>query len=156
MSAWSDFAENALIDWFFRQQAFSVAGAACGPGSGPFVLFVGVFLENPTDALAGVEPTGSNYARVPIVSGLTTWDNTQHDGTTALSSGTSGSTRNNDSIFFAAAGASDWGELVGAGLFDSLEDGNLVAWTVLTTPKFAYAYDEVMFPAHTLEFRLDT
>jgi hypothetical protein len=100
MAAWSDFAENKLIDWFFRAQAIGITGASAAAGTGPTALYVGLFTANPSDTGGGTEVTGNAYARVTVTSALTAWDNTQAASSSAVSSGTGGTTRNQAVITF--------------------------------------------------------
>lgn len=90
MAAWSDFAENKIIDAVFRGQALGA----------PATLYVGLFTAAPSDAGGGVEVTGGSYARVAVVSNLANWAGTQAAASTVASSGTSGTTSNNAKITF--------------------------------------------------------
>lgn len=83
MAAWSDFAENKIIDAVFRGQALGA----------PATLYVGLFTAAPSDA-------GGSYARVAVVSNLANWAGTQAAASTVASSGTSGTTSNNAKITF--------------------------------------------------------
>lgn len=155
MSAWSDFAENKLIDWFFRAQALGIAGASAGAGSGPTTLYIGLFTANPSDVGGGTEVTGNAYARVGVASGLSAWDNTQQASSSAVSSGTTGTTRNQAVITFPTPTPSGWGTVTGVGIFDAASGGNLLMWSALTASKVINALDAVTFPPNSLVFQID-
>ena len=40
MAAFTDFAENKLIDWLFRGQALGIGDASAAAGSGPTKLYI--------------------------------------------------------------------------------------------------------------------
>jgi len=155
MSAWSDFAENKLIDWFFRAQALGITGASAGAGSGPTALYIGLFTTNPSDTGGGTEVTGNAYARVSVTSGLAAWDNTQQASSSAVSSGTTGTTRNQAVITFPTPTPAGWGTVTGVGIFDAASGGNLLMWSALTASKVINALDAVTFPANSLTFQID-
>jgi hypothetical protein len=151
----SDFLENNLIDWFFRAQAIGVTGASAAAGTGPANLYIGLFTANPTDAAGGTEVTGNAYARVGVASSLANWAGTQGAGTTAASSGTSGTTSNNGAVAFPTPTPSGWGTVTGVGIFDASTGGNLLIWAALTASKTINAGDSVSFPAGSLSFQID-
>lgn len=155
MSAWSDFAENKLIDWFFRGQALGVTGASAAAGTGPTTLYVGLLTAAPSDTGGGTEVSGNAYARVAVASNTTNWDNTQNLNTTAVSSGTTGTTRNSIVITFPTPTPSGWGLVTHAAVFDASSGGNLLFWSALGTSKTINANDTVTFPVNSLTFQID-
>src|SRR5690606_21366039 len=98
MAAFSNYLENKIVDWLFRGQAYTP----------PSTIYVGLLTAAPDDTDGGTEVTGGSYARVAVTSSLTNWAGTQGAGTTAASSGTSGTTSNNSAITFPTPTAS-WG-----------------------------------------------
>lgn len=134
MAAMSDTLENKLIDFIFRAQALGITGATAAAGTGPATLYVALYTANPTDSTAGTEVSGGSYARVAVTSSLANWAGTQGAGTTAVSSGTSGTTSNNAAITFPAPTA-NWGVITGVGLLDASTAGNLLFFGALTTNK---------------------
>lgn len=158
MAAWSNFAENKLIDWFFRAQAIGITGATAAAGTGPANLYIG--LHNGTalgatpDAGTFTEVSGANYGRATVVSSLANWAGTQGAGTTVASSGTGGTTSNNNAITFATPSAT-WGTVTGVGVFDAVTGGNLLFYSDLTASKTINASDSVSFPAGSLTFQID-
>jgi len=98
----SDYLANKLLDFAFRNQAFSV----------PTTLYVCLMTAHATDADTGStisEPSGNNYAR----EGVTAWD--------AASGGSADNT--NDIQFATPSGA--WGTITAIGLCDHPSTGNL-------------------------------
>lgn len=155
MSAFADFAENKIIDWFFRAQALGITGASAGAGSGPATLYVGLLTVTPSDSAAGTEVTGGAYARVAVTSSLANWAGTQSAGSTTASSGSSGTTSNNNAITFPAPTA-NWGTIVAFALYDAASGGNLLIWGPLTTAKTVNNGDAApSFAAGSLTFQVD-
>lgn len=154
MAAWSDIAENKLIDWFFRGQAIGLAGATAAAGTGPATLYVGLMTGAPGDTGPGAEISGNNYARVPITSSMANWAGTQSPGSTTASSGTGGTTSNNNVVTFNTPSA-NWGLVPYSGIFDSLSGGALLIYGTLTIPKTINNGDLITFPAGTLAFQVD-
>lgn len=155
MSAMSDFLENKLIDWYFRAQALGVTGASAAAGSGPTTLYIGLFTATPSDTGGGTEVSGGSYARVAVTSSLANWAGTQGAGTTVVSSGTSGTTSNNNAITFPAPTA-NWGTVTSFGIFDASSGGNPQFWGALTTSKTVNNGDAApSFAAGALSIQLD-
>lgn len=156
MSAWSDFAENKLIDFFFRAQALGITGASAAAGTGPTALYVALFTTNESDATTGaVEVTGGSYARQSVTSSLANWAGTQGAGTTVASSGTTGTTSNNGVITFPAPTA-NWGIVTGYAVFDALTVGNMLFYAPLTVSKTINNGDAApSFAAGALTFQID-
>jgi hypothetical protein len=144
MTAWSDYVENNLIDWFFRGQTFTP----------PATVYVGLLTAAPTDAGGGTEVTGGSYARVAISSSLANWAGTQSAGSTTASSGTGGTTSNNGTISFPTPTAS-WGTVTSFGVYDAATGGNLLFYANLTTSKTINSGDTVSFAAGALTFQVD-
>lgn len=134
MSAQTDNFENKYIDWLFRAQALGLAGATAGAGSGPAKLYISLKLASDSDAMQGTEVSGGGYARVEVVSSLANWAGTQGAGSTVASSGSSGTTSNNNAITFPTPSAA-WGQVVGFGIHDSLTGGIELFYAPLAAPK---------------------
>lgn len=134
MSAQSDNFENKYIDWLFRAQALGLAGSTAGAGSGPATLYISLKLAPDSDATQGAEVSGGGYARVAVTSSLANWAGTQGAGSTAVSSGTSGTTSNNNAITFPTPTGA-WGQAVGFGVHDSLTGGTELYYGALAAPK---------------------
>lgn len=155
MAAMSDYLENKLIDFLFRAQALGITGATAAAGTGPSALYVGLYTANPTDTAGGTEVSGGSYARVLVTSALGAWDNTQAASSTAVSSGTGGTTRNQSAITFPAPTA-NWGTVTGMALFDAASGGNMLIWSALNVSKTVNNGDAApSFAANALTFQID-
>lgn len=130
MSGKSDFLENKFIDWLLRNQAFTP----------PANVWIALLTAAPSDAGGGTEVSGGSYARVQIASSLANWAGTQGAGTTAVSSGTSGTTSNNNAIVFPSPTA-NWGVITHFGIYDASSAGNLLYWAPLNQAKTVNAAD---------------
>lgn len=155
MTAMSDTLENKLIDWLLRAQAIGITGATAAAGTGPATVYVGLFTATPSDTGGGTEVSGNAYARVAVTSSLANWAGTQAAASTTASTGTSGTTSNNNTISFPTPTPSGWGTVTSVGLFDASSGGNLLLWGALTTSKTINPGDTVTFPAGTLQFQID-
>lgn len=155
MAALTDAFENKIIDFLFRGQALGLANSSAGAGSGPTNIYVGLFTTAPTDSTAGTEVSGGSYARVTVAASLANWAGTQSAGSTTASTGTGGTTSNNNAVTFPAPTA-NWGTIVAAGLFDSTSGGTLLAYGALTTNKTVNNGDAApSFAAGALTFQID-
>jgi len=158
MSAESDNFENKHIDWLFRGQALGLNGASAGAGSGPTNLYISLKLAADSDSAQGAEVSGAGYARVQVASSLANWAGTQGAGTTTASSGTSGTTSNNNVLQFPGGSAlsAAWGQVVGFGIHDSLTGGVELFYAPLGTPKTINQGDPApSFAAGALTVQID-
>lgn len=155
MAAFSDTAENKILDWFFRAQAIGITGASAAAGTGPANLYIGLLTATPTDNTAGTEVTGNAYARVTVASSLANWAGTQGAATTVASSGTSGTTSNNNVLTYPTPTPAGWGTVVAVAIYDAVTGGNLLIYSALTASKVINVGDTVTFPAASLTFQLD-
>lgn len=119
----SNYMENAWIDMLFRTATYAK----------PSTIYIALFTTTPTPAGGGVEVSGGSYARAALNPLNTNWLATQ-GGTTGVSSGTSGQTKNAVAITFPAPTA-DWGTIVAFGIFDAITAGNLVIFGSFATSK---------------------
>lgn len=124
MAAMSDYLENKLIDQIFRAQTYTF----------PATLYVGLLTSAPSDTGGGTEVTGGSYARVGVTGSLANWAGTQGAGTTVASSGTTGTTSNNNAITFPTPTA-NWGVISHVGVYDQTSGGNLLFWAPLAVAK---------------------
>lgn len=155
MAAFTDFAENKMLDWFFRAQAIGITGASAGAGTGPTTLYVGLLTAAPSDSTGGTEVTGGSYARVGVTSSLANWAGTQSSGSTVASSGNTGTTSNNSVITFSPNPTAGWGLVTHFGVWDASTGGNLLIYGSLGTQKTINTGDTVTFPAGSLTFQID-
>ena len=124
MSAMSNYLENKIIDWLLRNQAFTP----------PDPVYIALLTAAPSDTGGGTEVTGGSYARVAVASSLTNWAGTQAAGSTSTSSGTDGTTSNNNDIVFPTPTA-NWGLITHFGLYDSSSGGQLLFWAPVNQQK---------------------
>ena len=145
MAAMSNYLENKLIDAIFRGQAFTM----------PATIHVALFTGAPTDSAGGTEVTGGAYARVAVTSSLANWAGTQAAGSTVASSGTEGTTSNNNAVTFPAPTA-NWGTITHFALMDAASGGNMLVHGALLQSKTVNNGDAApQFAAGALSFQID-
>lgn len=145
MAALTNFAENKLIDALLRAQAIGT----------PATWHVGLFTAAPSDTGGGTEVSGGSYARVAVTASLANFAGTQSAGSTTASSGTGGTSSNNNAITFPAPTA-NWGVVTHFGLFDASSAGNLWIYAALTASKTINNGDAApSFAAAALTFQID-
>lgn len=145
MAALTNFAENKLIDALLRAQAIGT----------PATWHVGLFTAAPSDTGGGTEVSGGSYARVAVTASLANFAGTQSAGSTTASSGTGGTSSNNNAITFPAPTA-NWGVVTHFGLFDASSAGNLWIYAALTVSKTINNGDAApSFAAAALTFQID-
>lgn len=156
MAAYTDTFENKLVDFLFRAQALGLATSTAAAGTGPANWYVGLLTAVPTDSTAGTEvPSTNAYARVAIVSSLANWAGTQGAGTTVVSSGSSGTTSNNNVIQFPTPTGAGWGTVTSLGLYDAATGGALHAFSLLGSNQTINVGNNVNFPAASLTVQVD-
>lgn len=156
MAAYTDFAENKLIDFLFRNQALGIP-AANATLAGITNLYIGLLTAAPSDSSGGTEvsTTGTGYARVAVANSLANWAGTQAAGSTTSSSGTSGTTSNNNAVNFGAPTA-NWGSVTHFAIYDAATGGNMLIHGALTTAKTVNNGDAApSFAAGSLTVTLD-
>ena len=120
----SNFFVNKLLDQTLRGQAAYT----------PATVYIALATSTGSSAACGTEVTYTGYARVAVTSSLANWAGTQGAGTTAVSSGSSGTTSSNIVITF---GAPTSGPTIVTSVcaMDAASGGNLIFQTNLTTSK---------------------
>jgi hypothetical protein len=114
MAEISNYLENALINATLRATAYT----------SPSVVYVGLFLSDPTDAGSGTEVSGGSYARRSVT----------------FAAPSNGASASNADVTFAQATA-NWGTITHVGLFDALTSGNLLYHTALDASKLIETND---------------
>jgi hypothetical protein len=140
----SDYLENKVIDHVFRGTAYTA----------PTTIYVALYTSSCSDTGGGTEVSGGSYARASLTATTTNWAGTQSAGSTAVSSGTSGTTSNNVAIPFATPSVG-WGTVTHIGMTDALSGGNLLVCTALTVSKTINLGDTVTFPIASLTVQID-
>lgn len=108
MTAMSDHVENQFLDHFLSTT----------PSTAPTNVYVGLLINDPTDANTGTEITGGSYVRKLV--------------SFAAASGGSASTNADVSFDQATTG---WGVVSHFGIFDALTTGNLLFHGALVASK---------------------
>ena len=109
--------------------------------------------ETNSAALIAAECTGlSGYARATVAAGLSTWNATQ-GGTGSVSSGSTGTVTNANTLSYAPTAT--WGPVGAVVAYDAITTGNALIYSVLTLPKTINSGDTVTFPAAALSFQQD-
>ncbi len=134
MAALSDYFEDKINQWVFRNTALAARGTAD--------LTVRLYTVAPTDAGGGTAVTGGSYAdqTVPATSG----------GWTVP--GTPGAVTNAADINYPVATA-NWGTVVAVGILDSA--GNLLYYGNLAASKTVNSGDSFKFAAGQLSITTD-
>lgn len=148
MSGFSDYLRNKVIDWLQRGQTFVP----------PSTIYIALYTSAPSAAAAGTEisTSGTGYGRSSITSSLLNWAGTQAALSTAVSSGTNGTTSNNSAISFGTATTS-WGTISHWEAYDASTGGNrlffgtIVDGTGAASPRSVAAGDPVSFPASAVQ-----
>ncbi len=140
-----DYAENKLVDALLRGQTIGT----------PATWYVGLTTDACTDTGNGTEPAGNAYARVAVTASLANWAGTQSAGSTVASSGTGGTTSNNNAITWSASTAA-WGIVTSVGWMDASTSGNRWICIDLTSSlNVSGSGFTVSFAAGQLSFQID-
>jgi len=143
--ALTNFAENKVVDALLRGQSLGA----------PATMHIGLATDTCTDAGAGTEPVGNAYARVAVASSLANWAGTQAAASTTASTGTGGTTSNNNAITWTASTGA-WGNLQSVRWYDAASGGNSWICINLTTPlNVSGSGFTVSFTAGQLQFQID-
>lgn len=144
-AAMSDYLENKLTDALLRGQSFTM----------PATVYVTLATAAGSDTGCGTEVSGGSFARVAVSSSLANWAGTQSAGSTAASSGTSGTTSNNAAVTFAVPTA-NWGTVVEFCVMDASTSGNTLFRSALIANKTINNGDAApSFAIGALTFQID-
>lgn len=148
MSAFTNYAENELIDHLFRGRSFSA----------PTNLFVALHTGDPgeTGAASEVSTGGStNYARKQYNAGYANWEGTGGETTDVDSAGTGGATQNSNQITFNTPGGDPWGLVSHFSVWDTVSGGNCLFYGQLSASKTINGTDPApYFAIGDLDFTL--
>lgn len=143
--AFSDYAENTLVDRILRGQSTPAM---------PTTLYIGLSTAACGDGSFGTEvsTSGTNYSRASVAASLTNFSGTQSAGSTTASSGSGaggGVSSNNNAINFPTPSAT-WGTVTHWFIADAASAGNLWFCAALTQQKTINSGDTVSFAAGAL------
>ena len=127
MAALSNYLENALINATLRNTTYT----------SPAVVYVGLFITDPTDAGSGTEVSGGSYARQTATFGAPS------DGASTTSA---------DSTFPTCT--ADWGTVAFFGIYDASTSGNLLYYGALNNSKTIETGDILKIEAGNLTVTL--
>ena len=128
MSSFSDYLEDAVLDYVFRN-----TGAPTSTN-----VYMALFSAVPDDTGGGTElVVGNGYAREAITFGAAS----------------GGAMSNTIAVPFTASGAA-WLDTVAIGIFDASTGGNMLAWDVITTATIGDG-DTLNFPIGDIDLTLD-
>lgn len=127
MADFSDYLENAILNTFFRNQAFTPAAGA----------YLALYTAAPTDAGGGTEVSGNGYARKAVTFGAAS----------------GGAISNTAAVSFTAAGG-NFGTISHVGIFNAATGGNLLAWKAIT-PILITDGDTITFPIGDIDVTQD-
>jgi hypothetical protein len=121
MSSLTNYAENYLVDWYYRGQTRTQITTR------RFRLYT----ANPGETGGGTEVSGGSYAAVSVTCNASNFAAT-NGGTGSTSSGTGGLTSNLGAITYPAPTA-NWGTITGMATDDG--GSNMLEYGTLTTPR---------------------
>jgi len=154
MSAFSNEFENKLGDALLRGQNL-VIGASQMSWDTPPTFYIGALTATGADGGGEAECTYTNYARVPVVAGLTAFTGT-HGTTTGNSSGTGGTFTNAAAILFPEVNVGQGGfSLIGVGIYDAPSGGNRIAYGALSAVVIMQELQAPRFPVAALSIQID-
>jgi len=143
----TDYAENKIVDWLLRGQTFTP----------PATSYIALFTDTCTDAGPGTEvsTTSTGYSRQAVTASLANWAGTQSAGSTVASSGTSGTTSNNNPVAWSVSTA-PWGTVQSVGLMDASTSGNrLICINLVSSISVSAAGFTISFASGQLSVQLD-
>lgn len=141
----SDYLENKQVDWLIRGQAYTP----------PANHHLALGTNTCSDAGAPTEPVGNAYSRVAVAASLANWAGTQSTGSTTASTGTGGTTSNNNAITWSASTGA-WGNLQSVWFMDASTSGNALYCINLTASlNVSGSGFTVAFPAAALSVQVD-
>jgi len=130
MSSFSDYLENAVLDYVFRNTGT--------PTSATVYLSLHT-TTGPTDAGSANEITGvGNYARQAITFGAAA----------------AGAISNTGAVSFGPVTGANFGDIIAVGIWDALSAGNMLAWDGITTATVNIG-DTLNFAIGAIDITLD-
>jgi len=126
MSSFSDYLENAVLDYVFRNTGTPTSST----------VHLALYTVTPSDTGGGTEVSGNGYARQTV----------------AFDAASGGAITNTAAESFTASGGA-FGTVVAVGIFDAATSGNLLAWDGITSATVADG-DTLTFPIGDIDISL--
>ena len=126
MSSFSDYLENAVLDYVFRNTGTPTSAT----------VHLALYTVTPSDTGGGTEVSGNGYARQTV----------------AFDAASGGAITNTAAESFTASGGA-FGTVVAVGIFDAATSGNLLAWDGITSATVADG-DTLTFPIGDIDISL--
>lgn len=104
----------------------------------PTVVYLALYLDNPTDDNLGTEINGNGYARKPITFGV------PNQGIIS-----------NDMPISMPISTGEWGEITHIGILDNITGGNLLYYGALSVPQIVQANNQLYIDTNQLKITLD-
>ncbi len=123
----TDYGEKKALEYIFKTMCTK--------------YYVGAFTVAPSDTSSGTEVDAEDYARQEITFGNVTEGNPSYIS-------------NNVVVEFPVA-ESDWGTVVALAIFDAPEEGNMIAFSEVETPRHIEEGIALRIPAGGLTFKCD-
>jgi len=142
--ALSTYTINKILDWYMRGQTFTL----------PANFYVAFCSTTSSASAMGTELTGNAYARACVARSLTNFSGTQGQGTTTVSSGSTGIVYNNIQIDFTAPSAA-WLDVLSVCIMDAPTGGNMLEYFNLgVSKKVQNAGDPVNVPINNWQTQI--
>lgn len=129
MTAFSNYAENLVLNWVFTN----------GAATRPTAWHVALHTANPTEVGNVGELSGNGYAR--------------QAATFAAASG--GATENSGALTFGPNTGTNWGSVTHISIWDASTAGNCIAYGALSSPVTINVGDSLVISAGNLDLTLD-
>lgn len=139
----SDYAANNLLDYFFRNQAFT------SPAGSTFIRLSSTILDDQDVAVTDfTEVTGTGYGGVEV--------NPDGGAAPAWSAVSGGALSNADEVDFGTVGAGGWDEIVAMAIMDTISGaGNIIGFdSANVQDQTPSENDEVVFPAGQIDISI--
>lgn len=129
MTAFSNYAENLVLDWIFTT----------GSATRPTTWYVGLHTADPTEAGSTGELSGNGYARQSVT----------------FAAASSGATSNSGTLTFGPNTSSNWGTVSHISVWDASTAGNCLAYGALSSSVAISVGDSLVISAGNLDITLD-
>lgn len=129
MTAFSNYAENLVLDWVFTN----------GAATRPTAWYVSLHTADPTETGSVGELSGNGYARQSVT----------------FSAAASGATSNSGTLTFGPNTGTNWGSVTHVAVWDAATTGNCLAHGALSASVTINVGDSLVISAGNLDITLD-